>query len=87
MLLIIFDLAHSDLQTVARYRLAVCTALIQVLKLCSSSDIGLVTQTGAITGFDNHMVRHPRCVFINYNWIKSTVEHNNLVVRYVLFIT
>jgi hypothetical protein len=24
----------------------------------------------------NHMVHHPRCVFINYNWIKLTVEHN-----------
>ena len=33
------------------------------------------------------MVRHPRCVFINYNWIKLTVEHNYLVVRYMSFIT
>ena len=34
-----------------------------------------------------HMVCHPRCVFINYNWIKLTVEQNYLVVRYMLFIT
>ena len=30
------------------------------------------------------MVHHPRCVFINYNWINQTVKHNYLVVRYML---
>ena len=35
----------------------------------------------------NHMVRQPCCVFINCNWIKLTVEHNYLVVRYMSFIT
>jgi hypothetical protein len=24
----------------------------------------------------NHMVGHPRCVFINYSWLKLIVEHN-----------
>jgi len=24
----------------------------------------------------NHMVGHPRCVFINYIWLKLIVEHN-----------
>ena len=24
----------------------------------------------------NHMAGHPRCVFINYIWLKLIVEHN-----------
>ena len=35
--------------------------------LCSSSGGRLYMQLRC----GNHMVRHPRCVFINYNWINQ----------------
>jgi len=42
-----------------------------IASLNSNLWISLTTQNTTQNTCSNHMVRHPRCVFINYNWINQ----------------
>ena len=58
---------------IVRYfvKLPHCSCYTAIIMVASLAGVRTLHPRTAFTGSFNRMVRHPRCVFVNYNWINQ----------------